>query len=70
MAAMGAVAAGPVLVPLNTRYRPPEAADILRRSRIRLLFTEHDFLGRTALMAGSPCTRRRWSRCCAAIRPS
>ncbi|GAA3477179.1 FadD3 family acyl-CoA ligase [Streptomyces yanii] len=45
VAALGAVAAGAVLVPLNTRYRAPEAADILRRSRTRLLFTEHDFLG-------------------------
>ncbi|MFF4826745.1 FadD3 family acyl-CoA ligase [Streptomyces sp. NPDC001312] len=44
-AALGAVTAGAVLIPLNTRYRAAEAADILRRSRTRLLFTEHDFLG-------------------------
>ncbi|XUM02737.1 FadD3 family acyl-CoA ligase [Streptomyces venezuelae ATCC 10712] len=45
VAALGAVAAGAVLVPVNTRYKAAEAADILRRSRTRLLFTEHDFLG-------------------------
>ncbi|MDI3408786.1 FadD3 family acyl-CoA ligase [Streptomyces cavernicola] len=45
VAALGAVAAGGVLVPVNTRYRAAEAADMLRRSRARLLFTEHDFLG-------------------------
>ncbi|MFM9370448.1 FadD3 family acyl-CoA ligase [Streptomyces sp. Da 82-17] len=45
VAALGAVAAGGVLVPVNTRYRAAEAADLLRRSEARLLFTEHDFLG-------------------------
>ncbi|MEV0323788.1 FadD3 family acyl-CoA ligase [Streptomyces sp. NPDC050658] len=44
VAALGAVAAGGVLVPVNTRYKAAEAADILRRSRARVLFTEHDFL--------------------------
>ncbi|MFD3534782.1 FadD3 family acyl-CoA ligase [Streptomyces sp. NPDC058664] len=54
-AALGAVAAGGVLVPVNTRYKASEAADILRRSRTRLLFTEHDFLGTDyrALLAAS-----------------
>jgi len=37
--------AGGVLVPLNTRYKGREAADILRRSRARLLFTVEGFLG-------------------------
>ncbi|MEU4067044.1 FadD3 family acyl-CoA ligase [Streptomyces wedmorensis] len=55
VAALGAVAAGGVLVPVNTRYKAAEAADILRRSRARLLFTEHDFLGTDyrALLAAS-----------------
>ncbi|MFG2331229.1 FadD3 family acyl-CoA ligase [Streptomyces sp. NPDC048604] len=44
-AALGAVGAGAVLVPVNTRYKPAEAADIVRRSGATLLFTEHDFLG-------------------------
>ncbi|CAM5655971.1 acyl-CoA synthetase [Streptomyces spiroverticillatus] len=44
-AALGAIGAGAVLVPLNTRYKAPEAADILRRSGATLLFAERDFLG-------------------------
>ncbi|RCG19620.1 fatty acid--CoA ligase family protein [Streptomyces diacarni] len=44
-AALGAVSVGAVLVPLNTRYKPAEAADILRRSRARFLFTVGSFLG-------------------------
>ena len=37
--------AGAVLVPVNTRFKGPEAADILRRSRARALVTVTDFLG-------------------------
>ncbi|MDD9381810.1 FadD3 family acyl-CoA ligase [Streptomyces sp. ZAF1911] len=44
-AALGAVGAGAVLVPVNTRYKPAEAADIIRRSGSRVLFTERGFLG-------------------------
>ncbi|MEV7524478.1 FadD3 family acyl-CoA ligase [Streptomyces sp. NPDC091371] len=44
-AALGAVGAGAVLVPVNTRYKPAEAADIIRRSGARVLFTERGFLG-------------------------
>ena len=44
-AALGAVSVGAVLVPLNTRYKGAEAADILRRSGARLLFTVRGFLG-------------------------
>ncbi|MER7823689.1 FadD3 family acyl-CoA ligase [Streptomyces sp. NPDC096097] len=43
--ALGAVGAGAVLVPVNTRYKPAEAADIIRRSGARVLFTERGFLG-------------------------
>lgn len=43
--ALGLVSAGAVLVPLNTRYRAAEAADVLRRSRARVLFTVRGFLG-------------------------
>jgi acyl-CoA synthetase (AMP-forming)/AMP-acid ligase II len=32
-------------VPINTRFKGPEAADILKRSRARLLVTVADFLG-------------------------
>ena len=43
--ALGAVSVGAVLVPVNTRYKAAETADILRRSGARLLFTERGFLG-------------------------
>lgn len=45
MAALGAVGVGAVLVPLNTRYKAAEAADIIRRSGTTVLFTERGFLG-------------------------
>lgn len=43
--ALAGQALGAVLVPLNTRYKGAEAADILRHSRCKLLFTVKDFLG-------------------------
>lgn len=45
VALLGLQSAGAVLVPLNTRYKGLEAADILRRSRARMLFTVEGFLG-------------------------
>ncbi|MFJ5777642.1 FadD3 family acyl-CoA ligase [Streptomyces sp. NPDC093094] len=45
VAALGAVSAGAVLVPLNTRFKGVEAADVLRRSGARLLFVTGTFLG-------------------------
>ncbi|MGW0699613.1 FadD3 family acyl-CoA ligase [Streptomyces sp. NPDC002867] len=45
VSALGAVTAGAVLVPLNTRFKGAEAADVLRRSRSRLLFVTGTFLG-------------------------
>jgi acyl-CoA synthetase (AMP-forming)/AMP-acid ligase II len=45
VALLGLQSAGAVLVPLNTRYKGVEAADILRRSNARLLFTVEGFLG-------------------------
>jgi HIP---CoA ligase len=44
-AALGAVCAGAVLVPLNTRFKGAEAADVLARSRAKLLFVTGTFLG-------------------------
>ncbi|GGO86718.1 FadD3 family acyl-CoA ligase [Wenjunlia tyrosinilytica] len=44
-AALGAVTAGGVLVPVNTRFKGAEAADILARTRARLLFVTGTFLG-------------------------
>ena len=45
VALLGLLHAGAVLVPVNTRFRGGEAADILVRSRARLLVTVSDFLG-------------------------
>jgi acyl-CoA synthetase (AMP-forming)/AMP-acid ligase II len=45
IAALGIWEAGAVLVPVNTRFKAREAADILGRSRARLLVTTTDFLG-------------------------
>lgn len=45
LAACGTLAAGAVLVPINTRMKGEEAADILTRSRARVLFCVGEFLG-------------------------
>ena len=45
VAALGLFAAGAVLVPVNTRFKGPEAAVILSRSGARVLVTVTDFLG-------------------------
>lgn len=54
LAACGIHAAGAVLVPLNTRMKGAEAADILARSGARLMFCVGDFLGQyyPALLEG------------------
>ena len=46
LAALGALDIGAVVVPLNTRYRPAEAADIITRSRARMAVCTEGFLGR------------------------
>jgi acyl-CoA synthetase (AMP-forming)/AMP-acid ligase II len=45
VAVLGIFAAGAVLVPVNTRFKGREAADLLVRSRARVLVTVTDFLG-------------------------
>ncbi|HEX4218370.1 MAG TPA: FadD3 family acyl-CoA ligase [Acidimicrobiales bacterium] len=45
VAALGAVGAGAVLVPLNTRFKGAEAAYVLRSAGARILFTVQGFLG-------------------------
>ncbi|MEV7190974.1 FadD3 family acyl-CoA ligase [Streptomyces sp. NPDC093510] len=45
VSALGAVSAGAVLVPLNTRFKGAEAAHVLARSRAKLLFVTGTFLG-------------------------
>jgi acyl-CoA synthetase (AMP-forming)/AMP-acid ligase II len=42
---LGLEQAGAVLVPINTRFKGPEAAELLRRSGARVLVTVTDFLG-------------------------
>ncbi len=56
LAALGAQCLGAALVPLNTRLRGREAADILRRSHARVLFTAAPFLGTDypTLLHGEP----------------
>ncbi|WEK56776.1 MAG: FadD3 family acyl-CoA ligase [Candidatus Brevundimonas phytovorans] len=45
LAALGAQTLGCVLVPLNTRFKGAEAADLIRRAGVRVLFTVSEFLG-------------------------
>jgi len=45
VAALGTLGAGAVLVPVNTRFKGPEAAYVLGSSRARLLCTVQGFLG-------------------------
>jgi HIP---CoA ligase len=45
LAALGALSAGGVLVPVSTRFTGPEALDVIGRSRARVLFVAEDFLG-------------------------
>ena len=54
VAALGAVSTGAVLVPINTRFKGPEAAYVLAKSRARVLFTVEGFLGNdyVAMLSG------------------
>ncbi|MGW2817805.1 FadD3 family acyl-CoA ligase [Streptomyces sp. NPDC001415] len=45
VSALGAVTAGAVLVPLNTRFKGAEAAYVLESSRAKILFVTGTFLG-------------------------
>ncbi|TCJ37052.1 FadD3 family acyl-CoA ligase [Parafrankia sp. BMG5.11] len=45
LAAIGAQCLGAAIVPLNTRLKGGEAADILRRAGVKVLFAPSDFLG-------------------------
>ncbi len=45
VAALGIFSVGGVLIPVNTRFKGAEAADLLVRSRARALVTATDFLG-------------------------
>lgn len=43
--ALGASAAGAAVMPMNSRFKGAEAAEVIRRGRPRVLFTMGDFLG-------------------------
>jgi acyl-CoA synthetase (AMP-forming)/AMP-acid ligase II len=45
VAVLGLWQAGAVLVPINTRFKGAEAADLLSRARVKVLVTVTDFLG-------------------------
>jgi len=76
LAAIGLQSAGAVLIPLNTRYKGPEAGYILRKSGARILCTVSDFLAtnypelleeeplpaleRTVVMRGDPGGHQSW----------
>ncbi|WP_063059019.1 FadD3 family acyl-CoA ligase [Nocardia sienata] len=45
VAALGLMTAGGVLVPVNTRFKAAEAADVIRRSGARALLVQKGFLG-------------------------
>ncbi|TJZ52073.1 fatty acid--CoA ligase family protein [Streptomyces piniterrae] len=49
VSALGAVTAGAVLVPVNTRFKGAEAAYLLRRTRAKILFITGTFLGTSYL---------------------
>jgi len=57
-AALGILGAGGVLVPLNTRFKGDEAAYVLGKARVRMLFTVTDFLDTdyVAMLRGSGAT--------------
>ncbi|WP_232374986.1 FadD3 family acyl-CoA ligase [Mycolicibacterium mengxianglii] len=55
IAAFGALTAGAVVVPVNTRFKPEEAADIITRSGAKAVLVEKCFLGQDfATPAGVP----------------
>ena len=45
LAAIGALKAGGIIVPINTRMKGKEAAYILNNSQAKILFSVNDFLG-------------------------
>ncbi|MCA6096007.1 AMP-binding protein [Streptomyces sp. SCA3-4] len=51
VSALGAVTAGAVLVPVNTRFKGSEAVQVLARTRARLLFVTGTFLGTSYVAA-------------------
>ncbi|KJY43755.1 fatty acid--CoA ligase [Streptomyces sp. NRRL B-1568] len=72
-AGLGAVTAGAVLVPVNTRLKGAEAAQLLARTRARLLFVTGPFLGTSYVAAlrgaaGKPAGAPGAAAPCATVR--
>ena len=59
VAALGALHAGGVLVPINTRFKGREAGFVLQKSRARLLFTRNDRGGLVRTSRGANFTTPR-----------
>jgi HIP---CoA ligase len=60
VAALGVLSAGAWLVPLNTRFKGEEAAYVLEKADVRMLFTVNGFLGtdyQAMLRAAAPSVR-------------
>jgi acyl-CoA synthetase (AMP-forming)/AMP-acid ligase II len=62
-AALGILAAGAWLVPVNTRFKGDEVAEILARTDARLLFTVDEFLGTDPLGMVRRASGRLAMRC-------
>ncbi|MEO3760294.1 FadD3 family acyl-CoA ligase [Mycobacterium sp. B14F4] len=58
IAAFGLLTAGGVLVPVNTRFKSEEAADIIGRSGARAVLVQKDFLGLDYTLPSSEPARR------------
>ncbi|OBG58419.1 MULTISPECIES: FadD3 family acyl-CoA ligase [unclassified Mycobacterium] len=55
IAAFGLLTAGGVLVPVNTRFKPDEAGDIIARSKVKAVLVQKGFLGQDyTAPAGTP----------------
>jgi HIP---CoA ligase len=62
VAAFGLLAAGGVLVPVNTRFKAQEAGDIIRRSGAKLVLVQKGFLGSDyTLSAGAVSAGAAWA---------
>ncbi|MGV0835046.1 FadD3 family acyl-CoA ligase [Mycolicibacterium thermoresistibile] len=56
IAAFGVLTAGGALVPVNTRFRAEEAADVIGRSGARVVLVQKDFLGQDYTLSGTHLT--------------
>ena len=57
IAAFGLLTAGGVLVPVNTRFKAEEAADVIARSRAKAVLVQKGFLGQDYTRRLQACPR-------------